>query len=217
MVERPDDTKAWLVRALAPVPWIIVVVGGLLIVTLPGGSGSATARTGVSIMIGIFFAVLIFRLVLLALGARRRERWSYLVLAGAFAMWAAGSAAISENQTHGAVSFPAPGEIPQRLVVPAASRPSCSCDVRRAARSLPVLLDATVVLGGTISVTAFALVAPVAQHFDEAWLPLLVAVLFPLVNLVLAGIVLGQISVRRQRPDPSVLDARRRLPGARDR
>ncbi|WP_304605217.1 putative bifunctional diguanylate cyclase/phosphodiesterase [Actinotalea lenta] len=188
------------VRALAPVPWILIVVGGLVITQLPGGSAGAVARTGVSIMIGIFFAVVILRVLLHAATKRRRELWAGLALAGAMMMWALGSAAISQNQAHGAVPFPAPGEtlnVSSYLLLAA----FLLLDASRFARSLPVLLDAAVVVGGTISVTAFVFVAPVARHFDGAVLPLVVAVLFPLINLVLAGIVLGQVVVGERSRD----------------
>jgi diguanylate cyclase (GGDEF)-like protein len=186
-----------VVRALAPVPWAIIVVGGILVIALPGGSATSAARNAVSLTIALFFGVLLVRLLLTARTERRRARWAQLTLAGAFVLWAGGSVLISDNQAYGSVPFPAPGEV-FNVASYLLLATFLLIDVRRRRPSLADFLDAAVVWGATITVTSLVLVTPVARNFDHSGLALLVAVLFPLINLVLAAVVVGQVLLRER-------------------
>lgn len=183
-------------RALAPVPWVIILVAGTVIAT-GMDARSPGARVAVTVSIVLFFSLLIGRLLLGALLEHGRARFSLLVLAGAFALWGLGSAVIGGNQTRGEVPFPAPGEI-FNVVSYLLLAAYVLLGATRRRMSLAVVLEAAVVWGAVVCVTAFALVTPVARHFDHEGLKLFVAVLFLLINLVLAGLVLGQIAVRQR-------------------
>ncbi len=214
MREKVSGRLTRAVRALAPVPWALIVVGGILVISLPGGSDRAVARNAVSLMIALFFGVLLVRLLLTARLERRRARWAQLTLAGAFLLWAGGSVLISDNQAYGAVPFPAPGEV-LNVASYLLLATFLLIDVRRRRPSLADFLDAAVVWGATITVTSLVLVTPVARNFDHSGLALLVAVLFPLINLVLAAVVVGQVLLRERPRSRADLDACRGLLDAR--
>ncbi|NTW39137.1 MAG: EAL domain-containing protein [Cellulomonadaceae bacterium] len=188
------SVTARLVRGLAPVPWVIVVVGAVVTNALPGGGGGAASRAALVVLMSAFFAVLFARL-LLAAALRRARRLPLVFLAGAIAVWAAGAASIGAGQTVTAVTFPAPGEI---LCVASylGTGAFVLLDVPRRTTSLAGWLEATVMCGATICLAAFVLVTPLADVFARDGLPLLVATLFPLINLVLASLVIGQTVLR---------------------
>jgi diguanylate cyclase (GGDEF)-like protein len=194
MLENP---RLATVRALAPVPWAVIVLAAVLTALLPGGPGGATVRAALAIIVGVFFAVLLTRIVLHASALRRRGRAAQVVLAGSFALWATGSALISVSQSRDVVTFPAPGEL-LCIVAYFGLAAFVIIDVRVRRLSLAVWLEASVVWGASISLTSLALVTPLASTFDRGWLPLLAAIAFPLVNLVLAALVLGQAVVRER-------------------
>ena len=195
---------ARLVRALAPVPWVILVLGGVVLNLLPGGSDGMMVRASLVVLMSIFFGALLARL-LLAAALFRSRRTALLFLAGSVAVWAAGAATISAGQAVTVVTFPARGEI---LCIASylGMAAFLLLDVPRRVTSMAIWLEATVVWGATVCLAAFVLVTPLVADFGGDGLRLLAAILFPLINLVLAAFVLAQIVMRhRSRSPRSVL------------
>ena len=196
MREKRAAALSRLVGALAPVPWVAMTLGYSLATTLPGDPSDPPARVTLLVTLVIFFSALAIRIVLTGLAEPSRMR-GQLLLAGSILLWAGGSASVNAGQTVTAVTFPAPGEI-ACVIAYAGLAAYLITDVRRSRTSLAVGLEAVVVWGATVCLSALVLITPLAVTFPEASIQLLLAVLFPLVNLALAGLVLGQV-VTRQR------------------
>ncbi|HWS56938.1 MAG TPA: bifunctional diguanylate cyclase/phosphodiesterase [Actinotalea sp.] len=198
-LESPPSA-AGLVRILAPVPWIILVLGGVLLFLLPGGPDGELVRTALVVLMAAFFGVLIARL-LLAAALYRVRRTALLFLAGSVAVWAAGAASISAGQAVTVVTFPAPGEI---LCIASylGMAAFLLLDVPRRVTSAAIWLEAAIVWGATVCLAAFVFVTPVLATFGGGGLRLLAAVIFPLINLVLAAFVVAQMVMRQRARSP---------------
>jgi len=179
---------------------LFLVVGGIILFQLPGGSGGMLVRTTLVVLMAGFFGVLFARL-LLAAALYRSRRTALLFLAASVAVWAAGSATIGAGQAVTVVDFPARGEI---LCIASyfGMAGFLLLDVPRRVTSLAVWLEAAVVWGATVCLAAFVLVTPLVGDFDADGVRLLAAILFPLINLVLAAFVLAQMVMRQRSRSP---------------
>ncbi|MCV2396300.1 EAL domain-containing protein [Actinotalea sp. M2MS4P-6] len=181
------------VRLLAPVPWVVIVLGVIVYAFVPGGPDDPPARMTVLATLTGFFVAVVLRLALVA-ALEPGRRLAVLTLTGSILLWALGSATVNAEQTIESVAFPAPGEIGCVLAYVGLAA-FLIVDARRGV-SLSVGLEAVVVWGAAVCLSAFVLVLPVAREFTDSLLALLVAVLFPLINLMLAAVVLSQIMLR---------------------
>jgi diguanylate cyclase len=188
-----------IVRVLGPVGWavIAVCVAANLFV---GDDSSETAQLVLVASLAVFFAILLVRLVCAAIVAASRRRGALLVLIGSIALWAAGASYVNTDKLSDPTQFPAPGEwlflasyigLAAYLVVD---------ERRRMSRALATWLDVVMVCGGTGCLAATALLMPVATAYGTSGLPLLLALLYPLIDVVLALVVIAQV-VLRLRPD----------------
>ncbi len=189
-----------LQRTLQVAMWVVAALGaaGGYFVQTPGHT--ELLKTGVVIAIGCFFPILVARLIVAAVRHRAR-RASLLVFAGGIAAWAAGSALL---QTHGALtllSLLTPAELCFfASYVGFAAFLILDAPWRRLG-ALTVWLETTVICAGTASVAGLVLLTPAALAFGGKGLPLLVSLIWPLFDLVLAVVVIGQVSGGRRRPD----------------
>ncbi|HEX5331477.1 MAG TPA: EAL domain-containing protein [Cellulomonas sp.] len=204
MVHGPWNRRRLSTRTswLAASSWLILAVGAVTTLALPGPPDGVPVRTALVVTLAVFFASLLGRLVLVAPRDPRR-RGALLFLAGAVALWALGSASVSAAMTVGVVTFPAPGEI-LCLASYLGMAAFLLLDVRRLpATTVAIWLEAAVVCGAAVCLAAFAVLTPLAGRFAEGGVALLLAVLFPLINLLLAGITLAQLSLRVRVPSRS--------------
>ncbi len=196
MPARRTKQQGGLLERTVWVPWAAIVLGALLTTTLPGGSDGVVVRTALGGVIACFFSTLLWRLLLTA---RRRhgERRSLSLLAGALVVWAVGAAMTSASQAISEVAFPAPGDL---LCFGAylGLAAFVLLDVPRRTASITVWIEAGIAWGATVCVATFVLIDPVVQSREGGGLPVAAAVLFPLVNLVLAGMVLAQVVLRNR-------------------
>jgi diguanylate cyclase len=191
--ERADQ---W-VRNLAPLPWLIFLAGGVATTLSTDGPEEAASSSYAALIVLAFFAVMILRLLLKATVTRGRARFAQLALAGAMALWSLGSALVVSLQSAGEVAFPSVGEL-LNIASYLLLATFVLLDAPRAQFTRGMALDAVVVWGATLAVASFMLIAPVTSHFDGTVVQLFVAVLFPLINVVLAGIVLSQVLTRER-------------------
>uniref|UniRef100_UPI003564E716 hypothetical protein n=1 Tax=Actinotalea sp. TaxID=1872145 RepID=UPI003564E716 len=196
MEKRRTARRGGLLEQTIWVPWAVIVVGVVLTTALPGGSASAAVRTAVGAITGVLFATLLWRLVL---AARRRpdDRSSLALLGSSLVVWAIGAALTSATQAVSEVHFPAPGD----LLCFAAYLGLAAfvlLDVPRRTTSISVWIEAGIAWGATVCVATLTLVRPVSADLEGSPLALAAAVLFPLVNLVLAAIVLAQVVLRNR-------------------
>ncbi|GAB3679826.1 putative bifunctional diguanylate cyclase/phosphodiesterase [Angustibacter aerolatus] len=160
---------------------------------LPGGSGGPVKRTALLVSLTFFFAMLVARLVVLAVRVpARRLPLSFLALGTV--LWATGAATVTAGQAEAAgLTFPAPGES-LYLMSYLGMAGFLLLDVPR--RRLPtsaIWLEAAVVCGAATCVAALAVLSPAASIFARGGLALLLAVLYPLLDLVLGLLVLAQM------------------------
>ncbi len=185
-----------LLESTAWAPWAVVVLAVVVTTALPGGSDGMLVRIALGLIIAAFFATLLWRLALAA-RSRPEDRRSLALLAGSLVVWSAGAALTSATQAVGQVDFPAPGDL---LCFGAylGLAAFVLLDVPRRAASIAVWIEAGIVWGATVCLATFALLSPLAGAQGRSGLALAAAVLFPLVNLVLAGMVLAQVVLRNR-------------------
>ncbi len=142
-----------------------------------------------------FFVLLLARLGLAA-SRERLRRIPLLTLMAGIGLWASGSAVLNAGGNASVTEFPAPGEW-LFLASYVAMAAFLYLDARRRVdRALTNWLDAAVVCGGTACLAGGLLLTPVALRFGHEGLPLLVALLYPLIDIVLALLVVGQVVLR---------------------
>ena len=165
----------------------------------PSGTGTAApgslGQTLPLVALAVFFVVQLTR-VLRAAARTARRRKALLALAVGIGLWAAGSAVLNAGNKAAATQFPAPGEW-LFLASYVGMAAFLFLDARR--RVDPAVgnwLDAAVICGGTACLAGGVVLTPVALTFGKDGLPLLLALLYPLIDIVLALLVLGQVVLR---------------------
>jgi diguanylate cyclase (GGDEF)-like protein len=177
--------------------WLALLVGTSSTFFLPGPSGGAAKRAATVITLAVFFVILMVRLGLAAVHSPTR-RLSLVFLAVGVALWAVGSASVSARQTVEIVQFPAPGEV-LCLAAYLGMAAFLLLDVpNRATPTAAIALEAAVVCGAAICLAAFTVLTPIARLSERGGLALLLAVLYPLIDLVLFTMVLAQVMLRHR-------------------
>ena len=156
-------------------------------------SAGVVASAPLTAFLGVFFALLIARVLLAAAVSRRDRRVGLLALAAGVLLWAAGSAVLNSAGAPGVTAFPAPGEwlflaayggIAAYILLDRA-------DVGRT--SLGGWLEAAVVCGGATSLAGLLILSPLSANFGRQGVPLLLALLYPILDLTLGMLVIGQL------------------------
>lgn len=187
-----------LFRGLGPASWLVVPLGAASTFVLPGSTDDTPIRSAMVITLAVFFVVLLTRLLLVA-ARQRTRRLSLLFLAAGVALWAAGSATVGASQTVAAVTFPAPGEV-LFLASYLGMAAFLLRDVpRRAIPTAAIWLEAAVVCCAAVCLAGFAVLTPLSSgSFERGGLQLLLAVLYPLIDLVLGAVVLAQVMLQQR-------------------
>ena len=194
----PHAVVAAVHRGVALVSWTVlgtgVVANGIAQSMSPHWSEAIVATT-----LSILFPLLVVRLALAAWLSPGR-RGALVVLLAAVAAWSLASmlvtAASSEEQAH----FPAPGEW-VFLVSYIGMAGYLLLDIdRKQLRPSVGWLDIAVICGGTACLASLMLVAPIRIASRQEGLPLLLALMYPLADTILALVVLGQ-ALSRARTD----------------
>lgn len=175
-------------RVLTVGPWV-AIGSGLASSRVLTGEGRAVALV---VSLVAVFGMLLARVLLTAIREPHR-RLSLALLGGGVALWAAGSAWVSVGRTLSAVTFPAPGEILCVLAYLALAAFLQVDAPRRMATSAVAWTEAAVVCGAAVCLAGFAVLAPLSGTGVRGGLALLLAVLFPLINLVLSTTVIAQM------------------------
>ena len=184
-------------RSLRYGPWLVIALGAAATLFLPGPSDGTPIRSATFVTLTVFFIALVARLLVSA-AQRPTKRLSLVFLAVGVTLWAAGSATVSARQTTTTVTFPAPGEV-LCLAAYLGIALFLLLDVTR--QEVPAAaswLEAGVVCGAAICLAAFAVLTPMSGTFERGGLVLLMAVLYPLIDLVLATVVLAQMMLRQR-------------------
>ena len=173
--------------------WATLAVGAGIFVAAPA-AGSDTSRAIQTDSMGLFFLLLIVRLGQAAFRQRSRRSALLLLLAGVL-LWAAGSADINGAGQPDVTRFPAPGEwlflvsyagIAGYLILDAAKRVSTAA---------ATWLETIVICGGAACLAGSLLITPAAGHLGREDLRLLLALLYPLIDIILFLIVIAQVAL----------------------
>ena len=197
MTRQSGAAASTLSRWLGAVCWVVLAGGVTYTAVRPGVEQGTGADDVVPVVaLGVFFALLVVRLVLRGWTDRQRGSRAAFVLAGSIVLWAAGSAALTAGGKAGLTRFPAPGEwlfIASYLSMAGFLLMDAG---RRGTQAVIAWLDVAVVCGATASLAGALLLTPVAEGFGPSGVPLMVALLYPLADLVLGLLVVAQVVLR---------------------
>jgi diguanylate cyclase (GGDEF)-like protein len=186
-VARVLEVTVWCLLVLCPATMVLIT-----------RTAPSLAQSWVSASMAAFFLVLLGRLACAAALAPARRRPLLLLLFGVL-LFAAGSAVLNGSGQPDLTQFPAPGEwlflgayvaIAGYLVLDASKRVSTAG---------AAWLETAVICGGTACLAGSVLVTAAARQLAQDGLPLLLAVLYPLIDVILGLLVVAQV-VLRARP-----------------
>jgi diguanylate cyclase len=191
---RPWPHADRFVRMLGRATWGVVGawLGASLVVA--GLTGSGRPHQGLLVAnIAVLFSVLLIR-VLIRSWMDHVRRESLLALAGALCLWAAGSAVLNSGPSVADVPFPAPGE-GFFLLAYVLFTASVLLDVRlvRLECTIATWLDIAIVCGGIASLTGVLMLIPPLEIFDTVSLALVLAVIYPTLELLLSICIVVQM------------------------
>ena len=178
-------------RVLGLVSWVIVIVGAVAAyIARPQTDGDVDTTVLITTM-AVFGVVSLTRLFLaILLWHSRRAALSAFVFG--FVMWQIGSAILNGSGQASHMSFPAPGEW-LFLISYVGFALFLGFDVAtKSPHSSMAWLDAAIICGGVGALASSVLLLPFAQNYPDGGLPLLTAILYPLIDITLALFVVGQ-------------------------
>lgn len=198
--QRDNHGAYRLVSWLGTATW--AVVGGGFVINLTLNTIRADdVQIAHVCTLGVFFALVLARLMLAAV-IRRRIRPALLVLVSAIALWAAGSVMLNASAEPDLTRFPSPGEwlfLASYLAL-AGYLILDEAHWRTSARE--IWLEALVVLGGTTCLAGSLVLTPLGTLSGRGGLPLLLALLYPLIDVALALLVVAQVLLQMRPLNP---------------
>lgn len=191
-VRHPRSRRALAVRVLGWVSWFTMVVGCTAAAVIPTTDGAVSGQVA-TVTVALLFAFMIARSIVAAT-QRRSRRTGLIFLAAGLFLWAAGSATLNAGSA-GSTQFPSPSEA-MFLAAYAGFVAFLLLDGDLRARvSAATWLEVVVVGGGASCLAGMLLVTPVAEDFGRQGIPLLIALLYPLLDVLLLIVVGGQLLV----------------------
>jgi diguanylate cyclase len=176
----------WLRMLVAAAPWIVAVVIGVVPNLLPGSTWLQP------LLIGAFFATTVTRTLLAAL-SRPTGRGLPLTMSAALVLFGTGSLVLALNPGMG---FPSWAEVFFVAAYLCFTGFLILDTTGRGTWSLRAVLETGVIAGGIVSAAVFALVNPFSTRVPGGAVPLLVALVYPLADVVLVTILLTQLITR---------------------
>jgi diguanylate cyclase (GGDEF)-like protein len=175
---------------MSPLPWVVVATGLLVNrVTQWLGGGATPEILLVTLM--LFFPLLLLRLALAAY-LQPERRLALLVLLAAITCWGLGSISVNATLDQGTAEFPADGEWLFMLSYLGMAGYLMRDVDRRPSRPTRAWLDIVIVCGGTACLACLLLVTPIRVMSHQDGVTLLLALIYPLADTILALVVLGQ-------------------------
>jgi diguanylate cyclase (GGDEF)-like protein len=183
-------------RALQPFLWLAMVwaVGALVLPWMLGTDAGAHIE---ATAVGVFFVALLWRLLTSARHAPDR-RVALLLLGLGIALWGVGSAVLKVTGILAPPTFPSRTEL-LFLASYLGLAGFLLLDVpRRKVPALSVCLEASVICSAAVGSAALLVLTPLSYGFDRPGVPLLLAVIYPLIDLTLMVLVLAQVLLRQR-------------------
>ena len=172
--------------------WLAV---GLSAVYVVGTKDPKAGQSVLTVALGVFFLLLLARLGLAAVAQRGRRSALVMLFCGVL-LWATGSAVLNGSGQPDLTVFPAPGEWFFLAAYLAVAGYLIADALRRADGNGSTWLEAAIVCGGSACLAGSLLLTPVAHTVGKDGLGLLLALLYPLIDIVLALVVVGQVTLR---------------------
>jgi len=164
---------------------------GLLVNQISQAVGHHTTPTILLTTLTIFFPLLVLRLALAAI-LRPARRLTLLLLLAAIAAWSLGSISVNAARVEAEATFPAPGEWLFLLSYLGMVGYLLRDVDRRQSRPARGWLDIVIICGATACLTSLLLVTPIRVASHQEGVSLLLALIYPLADMILALLVLGQ-------------------------
>jgi diguanylate cyclase (GGDEF)-like protein len=179
--------------------WVVIAVGLLAATVVPAGGGRHVAEAVLVPAVGAIGVVLVARLVTASITWPER-RTASLVLAASLVLYAVGSSTLASSSEPDLLTFPAPGEgFFLAAYAGMAAFLFLDSDARGRVR-LTAALEAAITCGGAACLAGAVLLSPAAGELPGAGGQLLLALLYPLLDVLLTVVVLGEIALRRRVP-----------------
>jgi diguanylate cyclase (GGDEF)-like protein len=187
---RPGERVPFLQRAVAMAAWA-VVAAALLGDRIAESASPRLGHTVILTAVAVFFPLLVLRLTLAARLYPGR-RVALLLLLAAVVAWSLGSMSVNAASLEARAHFPAPGEWLFLLsYIGMAGYLMLDVD-RKQMRLSAGWLEVAVICGGISCLASLLLVTPIRVASGQEGLPLLLALVYPLADTILALVVLGQ-------------------------
>jgi diguanylate cyclase (GGDEF)-like protein len=173
--------------------WAVLLVGVGMYMVAPAAD-SATAKALETYSMGVFFVLVAIRIGLAAVRQPARRKSLLLLLLGVL-LWAAGSADVNGASQGAVTTFPARGEF-LFLTSYAGIAGFLILDVaKRVTNAAATWLETIVICGGAVCLAGSLLVTPAAGQLGREDLRLLLALLYPLIDIILFLVVIAQVAL----------------------
>ncbi len=196
MTTRSSGVTPWATRAsrlLGPAIWSVTALAFVLGFSVR--QQPQALQSVLSLSSALFFLLILSRLVLSAV-AQPGRRLPLLVLAGGVTLWASGSVVLTLSEIPAVTTFPAPGEwLFLASYIAFAGYLLLDCRLRMTTAA-STWLETVMVCGGIGCLTGTVLISPFSARLGAQGLPLLVALLYPLLDVVLCLLVIAQVALR---------------------
>ncbi len=188
-----DNVLRAVARAAGIFSWVLLI-GGMMVEQIIDTLNPKTAEAALTYGLTIYFLLILLRL-LLAIILQPGRRRALVALTVAISLWALGSASLNASHSVDLTKFPSPGEW-LFLASYVGTAAFLILDGQRFKKALTTWLEAIVVCGGTACVAGAVLLTPVASSFGRDGVPLLIALMYPLIDVILAVLIVAQMALR---------------------
>ncbi|QGG40418.1 EAL domain-containing protein [Aeromicrobium yanjiei] len=175
---------------VAPLPWAVMTTG-LVVNEITKPAADVKTPEVVLTSLAIFFPLLVLRLALVSF-LHPGRRTTLLLLLASIAAWSVGSISVNAARVDGQTQFPAPGEWLFLLSYLGMAGYLLRDVDRRQSRPARAWLDIIIICGGTACLASLLLVTPVRAVSHQEGSSLLLALIYPMADMILALVVLGQ-------------------------
>lgn len=182
-----------VLRLLGAAGWAVIALGFAVVSAVSTGAPAARQDALVCTLI-VFFAVQVIRLAA-AIALLPGRRFGLTAMLVSVVLWATGSAVLNGASLPARTHFPAPGELLFLASYVSLALALVSTGRRYLRRPLDSWLHVAVICGGTVSSAGLLLLAPAAATSRADGVGLLLALLYPIVDIALAALVVGQLAL----------------------
>ena len=171
------------------------LIPGLAVLAAVDQRDPGAEQAALTAALGAFFALLLGRLAVAAI-VQRHRRYPLLMLSAGVLLWATGSALLNGSGQPDLTSFPARGEVFFLLSYVALAGYLLADTAPQRSRRGATWLETANVCGGAVCLAGAVLITPAAQQVNADGLRLLLALIYPLLDVVLGVLVVGQVLMR---------------------